>query len=394
MKNSLVIIVVIVLILVIAGFFLFNNPNQSETYDDSDEGITNSQKNIEEEIVKDVEEKCFKPIFNYAPVNMEKTKLIVPLGLMSGNHVTPIDHIYFQDFSNNEVDIEVYSPGDGFVTDIQHMPGALEGEDFRILIEHDCDISSIFIHIYTLTEKLYDKIGNKDYVPVNIPIEAGELLGWYSTNVDYNVVDQNIFLEGLLVSEHYDSEPWKIHTPSDQYSYFNDEIKNQLIEKSLRHEAPYSGRFDWDIDGTLQGNWFVEGSKGYEGIVGQQYWDSHLSFSPDYLDYNHFLISMGSFNGQPEQFGAKGNTPNPLEVSTGTGIVTYELVNFDFFTENGESWDRQSLEIIKEVKNKEQVSGTVLVEMIEDRKIKFEVFPEKTASQVNGFTNDAKIYIR
>ena len=36
----------------------------------------------------------------------------------------------------------------------------------------------------------------------------------------------------------------------------------------------------------------------------------------------------------------------------------------------------------------------VLVQMIGPREIKFETFPEKTASQVSEFTENAKIYER
>ena len=38
--------------------------------------------------------------------------------------------------------------------------------------------------------------------------------------------------------------------------------------------------------------------------------------------------------------------------------------------------------------------GVVLVQVLEDQKIKFETFPGKIASEVTGFTNAAKIYER
>jgi len=62
--------------------------------------------------------------FDYPPVNLDKTAVVVPLGLMTGNHVTPIDHQYFQNFDNDIANIEVYSPGSGYITDIQHMSGS------------------------------------------------------------------------------------------------------------------------------------------------------------------------------------------------------------------------------------------------------------------------------
>ena len=46
------------------------------------------------------------------------------------------------------------------------------------------------------------------------------------------------------------------------------------------------------------------------------------------------------------------------------------------------------------VKNGDYVVGVALLQMLEGRKLKMEVFPDKTAAQVNGFTENAKIYVR
>jgi len=63
---------------------------------------------------------------------------------MIGSHVTPIDHQYYvsYDFEKGneaDVDIDVYSPGDGVVTQIQHMNVAagddpIAIDDFRLVI--------------------------------------------------------------------------------------------------------------------------------------------------------------------------------------------------------------------------------------------------------------------
>ena len=58
------------------------------------------------------------------------------------------------------------------------------------------------------------------------------------------------------------------------------------------------------------------------------------------------------------------------------------------------SWDRQSLVKGLKVKNSLEVSGVILLELIEDRKLKVEIFSGKTAKQVNGFTQNSKLYER
>lgn len=359
----------------------------------------NEQVPIVTEEVRDDDKKCqgTKTKFDFAPVNLDKTKLFLPLGLMIDSHVTPIDHHYFQNIDNEEYDIEIYSPGKGFITDIGHMPGAEEGKDYRINIEHTCTISSIYIYVSNLPEKINKAIKNKEYVGVRIPVEAGELLGYYKTNMDYNLVDEEIILKGFVVPEHY-NELWKIHVPNT-YDYFNEPVRSRLIEKSVRTAEPISGKIDYDIDGKLVGNWFKEGTNGYAGAVtehGQEgYWLGHLSIVYDYIDPNRIVFSIGNYNGEnSKQFSVKGNSPNPAEAGIEDGLIEYELVEYDYITPNGNSWDRKSLAKNMKTISNEAVQGVVLVQLIEKRKIKFEAFPGKTASQVNEFTENAKIYER
>ena len=61
----------------------------------------------------------------------------------------------------------------------------------------------------------------------------------------------------------------------------------------------------------------------------------------------------------------------------------------------GKNWDGQAFAKIKKAYGTdERTEGTVLVQMLEDRKIKFEVFPSKITSQVSVFTENAKFYTR
>ena len=274
------------------------------------------------------------------------------------------------------------------------MPGAKEGEDFRVIIQHTCTISSIYIHIDFLSEKIAKYILGKEYVGVRIPVEAGEFIGYYATNVDYNVVDEEVTLQGFVVPEHYEGEPWKIHVP-DTYEYFNEPARSEIIAKSLRTAEPISGKIDYDIDGRLVGNWFLEGTNGYSGIDLERYWIGHLAIAYDAYDPDRIVFSIGNYEGKDsKQFGVKGNSPDPASISVSDGLVTYELVSYDFFTPEGNSWDRKSLVKGLTTKSNEIVMGIVIVQMIDDRKIKFETFPGKQASEVSGFTDEAVIYER
>ena len=354
------------------------------------------EKREQNEVIK---EKCegTKTKFDYAPVNLEETKVFLPLGLMVDSHVTPIDHHYFQNFDNEEFDIGVYSPGKGKIIGIQHMPGAEEGKDYRIIIQHTCTISSIYIYVSGLPEKIkkYASEGIKTEEG-DVSVEAGELIGYYKNNLDYNLVDSEVILPGFVVPYHYRGEEWKIHVPNT-YEYFNEAIKNKLIEKSIRAVEPLSGKIDYDIDGKLVGNWFLEGTDGYAGdsTSMEKYWLGHLSIVYDAYDPERIVLSIGNYNGEnSKQFAVKGNTPNPANVSMENGLVKYELVRYDYVKFDGSSWDRISSVKGLKTMGGENVEGIVLVQMLDKRKIKFEAFPGKTAEQVSGFTENVKVYER
>ncbi|MBI2660875.1 hypothetical protein HYX09_01255, partial [Candidatus Woesearchaeota archaeon] len=114
----------------------------------------------------------------------------------------------------------------------------------------------------------------------------------------------------------------------------------------------------------------------------------------DAIDPAHFIVSMGDYGGDAKQAAARGNSPDPKDVSMSTGMVKYELVGLEYVLEDGRRWDRMSVAKGLKLSESSMVEGTVLVQMISDRKIRFQAFPGKTAAQVTGFTGDAKIYER
>lgn len=378
-------ILIIILLLILSACSVKEGTNNSIAIEDS-------SNNIKEAII----DECTDILFEFPPVNLTKTKVIVPFGLMSGNHVTPVDHQYFQDFDNEKADIEVYSPANGHIRSIQHMAGNNQGsewDDFRLEIEHLCGISSTYIHIDVLSEKIMQYAPEKgDYKSVNILVNAGEIIGWYSQNVDYNLVDENFILTGFVIPKHYEAEQWKIHVP-ETYSYFSEPLREKMIEKSLRDKYPYSGKFDHDVDGRLVGNWFKQDTNGYAGFGWERYWKGHLSISPDYLDSDYFIVSIGDYDGKEAQFGTKTNSPNPKNISKESGIIKYELVPYEYYI-NESRWDRKSLAKGIKVKSGFDVHGVILLELIEDRILKVEIFPGKTAEDVNSFSKDVLIYER
>ena len=46
------------------------------------------------------------------------------------------------------------------------------------------------------------------------------------------------------------------------------------------------------------------------------------------------------------------------------------------------------------MRNSEYVQGVIILQLIEDRRLKVEIFPGKTANELNGFTDNFKFYVR
>jgi len=341
-------------------------------------------------------------MFDYAPLDLTNVVFIEPLGAMIGNHVTPIDHQYYAALDHMLQDqavimVDVYSPASGTVTQIQHMsslPGdTIQIDDYRIVIEHTSTISSIYIHLDTLSEKIAavaPPLG--EYASVSVDVQAGEIIGYYKGTIDYNVVDENIVLTGFVIPDSYQAESWKIHTP-DPFDYFNEPIKSHLIAKCLRTAEPVGGKIDYDIDGRLIGSWFKENTNGYAGLDQDNYWVGHLSVVYHNVDPEHVIVSLGSYKNQPHQFGVKSNSPNPADVSVATGQILYELVDYDYY-DGDVRWDRESLVKGLKLRNSDFVQGVVLFQLIENRRLKVEIFPDTTAAGVGTFTENAMIYVR
>ena len=341
-------------------------------------------------------------------MKIEDIGFIEPTGTVKpfGGHVTPVDHQYYHPIAESETpQYNVYSPMDGNIVSIQHFvrfigentANAPKVDDYRVVIEHSCTFYIYFIHIKELSQKIMDEIksmqGNQ--FSVRIPVKEGEIIGKVGKSFDFAVIDTDVTLKGFIVPKHYEREAWKIHTV-DPFDYFKEPIRTQLLSKNLRTAEPFGGKIDYDIDGKLIGNWFVENTNGYEGIDKNRYWSTHIAILYDTLDPSHATFSLGTYEDHAEEFGVKANAPDPANVGIENGLVKYEIVPFKYtIGDTGRNWDRRSYAKNIKAKNDDyNIQGTILVQLISDRKLKVEIFPNKRASEVPRFTNDAIIYER
>jgi hypothetical protein len=168
----------------------------------------------------------------------------------------------------------------------------------------------------------------------------------------------------------------------------------------LRTVEPIAGEIDYDIEGTIVGNWFLDGTVDYSGSVesgAPRYWNGHLSIAYGYIEPSQIRISIGldmvidtnnGCNICRGAYGIKGNSPDPATVTTETGLVRYELMS----RESGEEIS-QTLFPVHEMVGDISL-GTFLIEHLGNRTIQVEIVPGKTPDEVIGFTKAALIYRR
>lgn len=345
-----------------------------------------------------------------SPMHLDDIGMIIPMGDMIGSHVTPIDHMYFSPavFHSPPDTYNVYADADGVIAGIGREPLSPENQydKYRIEIRHTCDFYSIYNLLTSLSENITTVTGTIEpgsYSNKPIHVKKGDLLGKIGgQTLDLSVNYDEVVLSGFIVPEHYAGESWKIHTV-DPFDYFEEPARTQLLAKNLRQVEPFGGKIDYDIDGRLVGNWFVEGSGGFPARYVEDSWKNHLSFAYDPIDPTHIVVSIGNYEAPEKnrptdatqlQYGVRGNAPDPKDVSVTTGLVKYELVGSEYVLGSEEPWDHTSYASDIKAVSGDIVRGVVLVQLTSDRKLKFETFPGASAAQVDGFTGNALTYER
>jgi len=344
--------------------------------------------------------------FTYPIVKPATLTDMEPMGKMASSHVTPTDHLYVH-WSQPAAGVTEYvmAPADGQIVEIGRFPRdssprfdpSITVPDYRMVIMHSCAFFTIFIHLGELAPEIMEQTGP---IPLGtqwfssrsgpIEIKAGDPLSKTngSDGLDWSVHDAEIRLPGFIKPDHYIGEPWKIHTV-DPFQYYKEPLRSQLLSTVVRKAEPRAGKIDYDVEGKIVGNWFLEGTNDYRGNTNDSaYWKGHLTLAYGYIDPTQIRISLGFDSGIDDQqlcnvcfgaYGVRDNKPDPASIGPDDGLVKYELMS-------------------RQGPNHEQVGdtslGTFLVQHLGNRTLKVEFLLGKTPDQVAEFSADAKIYKR
>lgn len=347
--------------------------------------------------------------FANSPMRIEDINFLSPYGDIVGGHITPIDHMYFEvkDRSLGRNVYEVRAIQDAVIYDISPRDISAETNkatprDWRLDMGHTCTFASYFDLMTSVVPEIeqawekYLKVDRGDWN--GFQVQAGQLLGYVGgQSLDFGVYDWAIELPGLINPDAYAMrEPWKTHTV-DPFQYFPSEISEALLAKMTRVVDPRAGKIDYDVEGTLSGNWFQEGTDWYNGINQMKYWEGHLSIAPHQIDPTLWRIGIGFLDVDDNNFIINGKQ-DPLLVSSSSGPVTYELQRYMVYIPakpDRRWWSEPYMEgDIFGVKIFPDFFGTVLVELQDERTLHLEVFKGKHREEIAGFTGESRTYQR
>jgi hypothetical protein len=348
-----------------------------------------------------------------SPIALDELGFVQPMGQMTGGHVTPIDHGYFfakASMATPPGQTAVYAPLTGNISVVTRtvrqngIGNVPHYDDFAVTIEATCTFRVRFSNMTRFSGGLGSAIGqlqpNQSQLP-NYAVKAGELIGYTGPptayGIDVWVEDDDLTLTGFVNPAQYTAaEPWKTHM-ADLFDHTQEPLRSQLLAIDMRDATPRWGKIDYDIDGRLVGNWFRVGSGGYGGLskMGEGYSDGHLAVAYDANDPEQIDISLGDYQGAPQQFAVIGNAQDPAMVSESTGLVRYQLGSIEYFSAaTGQLWDRHTFLAHIRTRASTSVMGTVLMQLMATRSLKLEIFPGKPAGQIAGFDAGAVMFER
>ncbi len=345
-------------------------------------------------------------MFNNSPMKIEDINFLMPYGQIVGGHITPIDHMYFYSLkgSGGREAYEVLAIQDAFIFNIETREIGVESQqkqeaDYRLDMVHTCTFGSYFDLVTKLSpelEKKWKENRNQNGDFTGAYVKAGEVIGYVGEqSLDFGVYNYSNPLNFINPEAYESVEPWKIYT-DDPFLYFADDVRENLLKKMMRRSEPRIGRINYDVDGTLSGNWFEVGTNFYEGIDRSKYWDGHFSLSLNDIDPNYWQIGIGFLEVYENTFIIQGN-PIPLEVKVGSGKQIYELVTFRMFVENnpGKDWFREPHEEGDTLSiGLGNVVGYVMLELIDTQSLQLEVFLNTKKELIKDFTDQSRTYER
>lgn len=352
-----------------------------------------------------------EPDIKYALTpNIDDIELILPLGMLSNKHVTPISHSYVQ-FKKTEVAAnDIIAPADAYIVRIEGMPG-----DYGMVLQLSCDLYVQYGHVDKLVGPVAELDGTqlgygKGEPAMRVAVKAGDVIAKAGEiRTDWQMSDQRVTLGGLQERNYVRHDFWKTHTVS-ALDYVPQSMKAALMSKVVRSAEPRVGKIDYDAPGTASGVWFVKDTNFYLGQYGDEdmpyvnfgdtkgYWDTHMSIVPAGLDPKVTLFGKGLYTSKGSTVLAFRESIDPRQIKFGDAPRVFELVEYGYKAPDGSLWstDNQSIPFVPSVtiEKATATAGIVVLQVTGENTLKAEVRTGANASRSAEFTSAALEYER
>lgn len=300
--------------------------------------------------------------FTVSPIDPARIQFIVPLGNMGPwAHTFPTDHAYIYHHlgTTGFAPIPVVAPAAGTINNT--YPGT-SGQ------------SKIWVRVNSRYSYYFDHVILAGGFGVGSRIEAGATIG-VSDGIafDFAVTDQ-LTKQGFIVPARYGMDSIYAQSP---FPFFVEPIRSALYAKVQRVGADLDGKINFDVAGTLSGNWFedslpVVGSTTNDVTVGQR----QIAFARDVRFPDRQRVSVGGL-GLTGLWGVPPGATDFVAVTPASGMVVYRLLY------TGEPGGPPGTD----------QAGLLLAQLVDGGHLRLEVINDRVATTAS-FTGQARNYIR
>lgn len=300
--------------------------------------------------------------FTVSPIDPGLIQYIVPLGQMGPwAHTFPTDHAYVYHHLGVQgfAPVPVVAPAGGTVNNT--YPGT--GGQSKIWIKVNSRYSYYFDHVI-----LSGGLG------VGARVEAGATIG-VSDGIafDFAVTDQ-LTTQSFITPARYGLDSIYAQSP---FPFFVEPIRSALYAKVQRVSGDLDGKINFDVAGTLSGNWFddslpIAGSTSNDITIGQR----QIAFARDVRFPDRLRVSVGGF-GMTGLYGVPPGAPDFASITPASGLVVYRLLN------TGEPGGPAGVDQL----------GLLLVQLVDGGHLRVEVVNDRLSASAS-FSGQVKTYIR
>ncbi len=300
--------------------------------------------------------------FTVSPIDPAVIQYIVPLGQMGPwAHTLPTDHAYVYHHLgvSSFAPVPVVAPAAGTINNT--YPGT-SGQ------------SKIWVKVNNRYSYYFDHVILAGGLGVGTRVEAGATIG-VSDGIafDFAVTDQ-LTTQGFITPARYGFDSVYAQSP---LSFFAEPTRSTLYAKVHRVGADLDGKINFDVAGTLSGNWFddslpVAGSTSNDITIGQR----QIAFARDVRFPDRQRVSVGGF-AMTGLYGVPPGAPDFVAITPASGLVVYRLLN------TGEPGGPAGTGQL----------GLLLVQLVDGGHLRLEVVNDRISTTAS-FTGQARNYIR